>query len=156
METWKSIPGYPNHQVSSDGRIKNSASGVILRCTKTSKGYLAFHTRADEPKIFVHRVVLTVFVGVIPTKPWVNHKNGIRSDNRLDNLEWCTPSENATHAFRILQRKHPRTHLSTDDVLTIRRKIHSGSKRKDLAIEYEVSLSTIHAIASKQNWNAIT
>jgi hypothetical protein len=67
---------------------------VNIRVARTDKHFL------------VHRLVLAAFVGASCLQ--TNHKNGVRNDNRLENLEWCNGSENAIHAFRVLHRAHAR------------------------------------------------
>lgn len=80
----------------------------ILSPKKTDGGYLMIHMRQGGRSVtqLAHRVVLAAFSGHMPDKSiMVNHKNGDKLDNRVENLEWCTRSENAIHAYRELHSK---------------------------------------------------
>ena len=66
---------------------------------KTKNGYLQFTDKGKTQ--FVHRAVAKLCIPNPDNKPVVNHKNGIRTDNRISNLEWVTQSENVKHAFKM-------------------------------------------------------
>jgi hypothetical protein len=88
--------------------MKNSKTIKINRrkmsLKKTASGYLVAHLRMNGGSFMrlAHRLVLLSFSKPTRDKEIVNHKNGIKTDNRLENLEWCNKSENALHAFRVL------------------------------------------------------
>lgn len=104
------------YEVSDTGLVRSwcSRSGGVARTAKvlsqkvTRDGYLRVTlTVAGKAKHFsVHRLVLTAFCGASSLQ--ANHKNGDRGDNCLQNLEWCTASQNVTHAFAVLGKKHSR------------------------------------------------
>lgn len=119
MVELKPYPPCPKYHVSSDGKkILNIKTGRILHIgeqTKNGKptGYLYVTLFYDNEmcawkRIAVHRIVLITFQGIDPSKPWANHKNGIRSDNRIDNLEWMTISQNIKHSYDVLGRTIPK------------------------------------------------
>lgn len=99
---WREVVGYPRYQVSNEGQVIGPRFG-LMHPSISVKGY-CYVTLDDRKNKFVHRLVAEAFLG--PSDKQVNHKNGVRSDNRVENLEWVTPSENQKHAFAVLGRKH--------------------------------------------------
>lgn len=122
-EQWVPIKGYEGYyEISNMGRVKalarkvkaKSSSYIILpeeiRLNRlNNQGYvrLNFSKNRVVEHLNVHRLVAYAFIPLIPDKPFINHKNGIRHDNRVDNLEWCTTAENVLHGFRSNGRIHP-------------------------------------------------
>ena len=109
MEVWKDIAGYEGlYQVSNFGRIKSFYTGRIMRLAPAKNGYLVVNlTKSGKQKVYsVHRLVAGTFLAPDSHKTFVNHKNGNKHDNRLDNLEWCTKSENAVHSLYKLKNHH--------------------------------------------------
>jgi len=109
MEVWKDIEGYKGlYQVSDLGRVKSlkQEKDRILKPWKSTGGYLV--VELNQKKVKIHRLVAITFLNKIFNKEYVNHINGISSDNRVQNLEWCTSSENRIHSFKIGTAKIPK------------------------------------------------
>lgn len=100
VERWVTINEFPNYQVSNLGNVKNS-KGKLLKPELTKKGYLQIKlfNGSTRKGIRVHRLVAQYFIPNPCNLPHVNHRNGIKTDNKVCNLEWVTPLENNKHAI---------------------------------------------------------
>ena len=110
----------------------------------------------------VHRLVAEAFIPNPKNKPFVNHKNGLKNDNNLNNLEWVTAKENSVHAV-INKLNNPlrgenngNSKLDVLKVIDIRTK-YDGKKHtfKSLSKEYNVSKTLIGSIVNKKIWKHI-
>ena len=102
-EVWKDCCIYGDiYAVSNLGRVKNKRSNRIRKLTFCNKGYCRVMLKKTGCKsVFarVHRLVANAFIPNPGVKPQINHKNGVKSDNCVNNLEWCFGEDNIRHAF---------------------------------------------------------
>ena len=101
MENWKIIEGFDGfYLISNLGRVKNK-NGNIKSSFKNEVGYIRIDLyKNNKPvKYYVHRLVAIAFIPNPESKKEVNHKDGNKSNNNLDNLEWNTSKENKAHAW---------------------------------------------------------
>ena len=104
MEIWKKVEDFSNYSVSSHGRIRNDETGKIATFGSTVARYrqVILCKNGKKKHYSVHRLVAKAFIPNPKGKPQVNHINGDRLDNRVENLEWCTSQENVLHSHRVL------------------------------------------------------
>jgi hypothetical protein len=110
IEYWRTIPSFPVYSASNLGRIRNERTGRIMHVYAATNGYLTLTLRRDNVPIVqsVHRLVAEAFLGGPHPGFDVNHIDGDKTNNRIENLEWCTREENIRHAVSTGLRKGPR------------------------------------------------
>ena len=101
-EQWRVIEGYPNYEVSNLGYVRNVKTGKVrkLQMNKFGYQYVGLCLNGKGENHYIHRLVATAFIPNFENKRTVNHINGDKTDNRVENLEWVTDSENVKHAYK--------------------------------------------------------
>lgn len=181
-ETWCDVPGYEGYyQVSSRGRVRSCYREITDRLGRSriqpgrilvpeihTTGYLRVGLSRDSYSrgYRVHKLVMLAFVGDRPEGCQVNHKNAAKTDNSLDNLEYCTPKSNAQHAHALglcsssnrnrakgSQQGHSK--LAEADIPTIRDRLANGDTQQAIARDYSISQVSISRIKSGKTWKHI-
>jgi len=164
-DVWLEIPDYPDYAISKNGNIKRirdaktAKAGSLLKQHRMKTGYLHVCLRRDGKSIghYVHTLVLATFVGPRPTpKHQVAHFNGIREDNRLENLRWVSPVENASdkkrHGTDQVGMKHHMRKITDADALEIRRLRAEGVYCKDIAAMFGLHKAYVSLVATGKRW----
>lgn len=175
-EQWRDVEGYEGYyQVSNFGRVESLGRDVInkwgtttwkperiLKGSVQSLGYCVvyFCVDSDEKVMRVHRLVAEAFIPNPENKPHENHLDGDKQNNRVSNLEWCTPAENTAHAIENglhntgRGERHGHAKLTWKDIRIIRRLRRNGMALKNIASRFNVSESNISYIANGHTWDA--
>ncbi len=142
VEEWRDIPNYEGiYKISNFGRVKKLRklkyiSPIILKARFTPTGYqiLNIYKNGIVENFRLHRILAEIFIPNPLNKPQLNHINGIKHDNRIINLEWCTISENVQHSY---------------DMGLNKRRFSSENKRSRRVIQMSLSGENI------REWNSI-
>ena len=143
-EIWKPVEGFPRYEVSNLGRLRSFA-GAIPRIMKTEdciipNGYIMVNL-GRRNTFLLHRLVLTTFVGPCPEGYVAHHKNGIRNDPHLSNLEWIPQWRNNTR-------------VNEKDVRKIR-ELAKKMYQKDIAARFNISSALVSEIVNYKLWKDV-
>jgi len=170
-EEWRDIPDFEGYQVSSFGRVKGVdrlrkgktglrlTNGQEMKQVLNKKGYPEVRLRKNGCHTrLVHKLVASAFM----TKPegctQINHLNGIKTDNRLENLQWVTSSQNQLHAYKLgLQpsragESNGRAILTDKKVTALKELYNSGKSAKEVSEIMNINLYTVRQIISGRTW----
>lgn len=173
---WKPVDGADGiYMVNNVGQVKRAAITVryerygkkivankpekILTLSKTKKGYISVYV--IDKHMPVHRLVAKAFVLNPENKPFVNHINGIKDDNRVENLEWCTASENTLHGYALglmpsrSGENSGTSKLKEKDVIKIRELGSKGVSHYKIAAQYNIDRSNVDCIVNRKTWKHI-
>lgn len=173
-EEWKEIKNYEGYyQISNFGRVKSlyrivsgcdgrntRIKGRILKLATDTKGYnfISLQKHHKTKKCKVHRLVGIYFINNPFNKPFINHIDGIKTNNHEDNLEWVTAHENQLHAYK--NGLHPilcgiingNSKLSENQVQKI---LQDDRSQRKIAKTYGISQSTVCQIKTRKTWKHI-
>lgn len=160
-EEWRPVYGFENeYSVSNIGNVrrdgqKRARSTFPGRPLKPNLAGIGYYTVALHGKTTcVHRLVAEAFLDPSKRHLNVNHKNGIRTDNRVENLEFVTHAENMAHAAGMLKKCGTRK-LDDNKVRDIRRRFANGATKTELAREHVVAVSTICMVVNNVWWKHV-
>jgi len=168
-EIWKPCPGYEGvYSISNLGRVrrdvrsKSTPKSGILKAVRDRDGYVQVGLSwAGKAKTgHVHRLVALAFLGAPPEgRKQVNHIDHDRANNRLSNLEWCSPRENMQHC--IAADRHKRgmrqkdAKLTDDDIPIIRYMLERGIVLEDIARCFGIRITTVWQIKIGRTWRHV-
>lgn len=171
MEIWSNIPKLKNYQISTFGRLKSKnliykdsigrnihRKGVIRKCHPNNCGYLRIPIKVNNKYInySIHKLVAETFIPNPENKPCVNHIDGNKLNNYIENLEWVTYSQNRLHALEnnlssvVKGEEHVKSKLTEKEAFDI---LNDNSRsKKELCETYNVTRQTIESIKQGKRW----
>jgi hypothetical protein len=147
-------PQYSHFYISESGEVFSTKSNKVLKTFKHKHGYLVFSTRLNGRNsksilLKVHRLVAETYIPNPENKPYINHKDGVKANNHISNLEWVTASENVKHAYATGLAKgkpkydNPQCKVSPETVAEVKRLREEGKSFRAIANIFGVSHSRI-------------
>ena len=160
LNIFEKIPSNINYEINKVGNIRNCKTLRPIKCRINKKGYYVVTVRENNnTKIRrVHRLIAETFIPNPENKPQVNHLDGNKLNNGINNLEWATCIENITHAisnglYNNFGERNGNSKLKKEEIPCIKELIKNGKNIQDIAITYNVSRSAINMIKQGVTWN---
>lgn len=154
------IKGYEQYYaITPNGQIWSKRKSRFLKPILNNTGYWAISLcdATTQRGFLIHRLVAITYLPNPHSLPEVNHKNGVKTDASVENLEWCTPSQNNKHAFATglntsVGERNGNSRLNDDSVRQMLDLYRKGEPAKRLASEFKVSETHVYAITSGRKW----
>jgi len=154
---WAIVPDYPKYKISTDSEVVNIVTGNPVSVSTHKHGHRVFRVwKNNTTKLLkVYRIKAICFIPNPENKKQVNHLDGNRLNESLENLEWSTPSENMKHAFKNglckgffgLGANHRLRKLSLNDIYEIRALREKGVTLVEIAKKFNVGMSHVCRVA---------
>jgi hypothetical protein len=159
-EIWKYIANFNGrYKISNLGNVYSIKNKRLLsRCIKQGYAFASLTKDGITRHFKISRLVALHFIDNEYQKPHVNHKDGNKQNDSVENLEWCTQQENIKHAYNIGLRvgKSFSRKLNDENVIEIRRRYNSGEYNQvKLAKDFGVSFVSVHNIVKHKSWKNI-
>jgi hypothetical protein len=151
VEQWKMIILFPEYMISNYGRVYSHKTHKILSQKLSKAGYKEVSLyNGKRVSLLVHRLVGDAFLENTENLFCINHKDGCKTNNYVENLEWCTTSDNVLHSYRMGLHK---SKLSVDDVLKIKEMRKQGEYYYQIAEKFGVSKTLVIGICNGKKWS---
>lgn len=176
-EIWKPVVGLEEaYEVSTFGNVRSVAreyeinggtykkKSVLLKGSISSNGYHRHTLSFLNKRVYknTHRIVAEAFIPNSENKPQINHKDGNKLNNCVDNLEWCDAKQNLNHAYQTglakgkAGSKNSMADLTESQVLEIVRFYKAGMKQVDIAKKFGQKFQNISCIVNGKSWTSVT
>jgi hypothetical protein len=158
---FRAVPGFPNYLVSRQGEVWSIARKKMLVQVQGERGYMhvTLYRNGHGRNFLVHRLVVLAFVGRIPRGKQVNHIDGDKLNNDIQNLEIVTPEQNREHAKRtgliVRGEDNPSSRLTEKDVQEIRQLRADGVRVRDIANRFDISERTVYMACRRKTWRHV-
>jgi hypothetical protein len=160
--TWKTILDYPDYEVSDYGFVRRKGH-IFSPGIRNGYHFVNLSRNSKRKKYYVHRLVSMAFIPNPRCYKYVNHKDGVKTHNHIDNLEWCTASFNNAHAYRTGLKPKPVTHgqlngmakLTNERVIAMRNEYNASTTYASLGRKYGVDYYTVSDVIKRKTWKHI-
>jgi hypothetical protein len=159
MDGFIRIYGFSRYEINRFGVIRNTLTNREISVNVNDYGYIRASLYDDDGRRrtpTVHRLIGNAFIPNPNNLETINHKDGNKLNNSIDNLEWMSRSDNLIHAYRTGIKPHPTRKLSVDQVHNVRQLWSTGKhSKKELSGKLNIGVTLIHQIIKRKIWKTI-